>query len=246
MMKVYKIKSLLCVAVTMAVLSGCSTTDSVPQAKIQAENTKLDKILEKAASHAYAKGDKKESLALMERAYKRDSTNPEKAVKYAKILRESGQGKQAAIILSPFIYDKNVSGEVLTEYAYIQTSLGNYNISEDVAMKALDIDENNYRARHALGIALDAKGNHKQAEKEFRKAMDIWEGDPIPLLNNLALCLASQGYLDDSVNLLRRAFEVAPNRVEIERNLRIITTLQDSTIRKYAPKPIKKPRVRTH
>jgi len=238
-MQTYNIRKLICLLAVTASLGACSTT-GVMHNKEQDTASKLDLVLEKAANDAYMRGDKKDSLILIERIYKRNSNNPDAAIKYSKALRQNNHFQKASAVLSPFIYGENATNELLTEYAYLQTAMGNYNLAKDTAMRVLENDENAFKAKHAIGIALDAKGHHKQAEEYFRAALEIWEGDPIPLLNNLALSLASQGYLDDSVNLLQKATKAAPNRMEIQRNLRIITTLQQSTNRILMPKPIKK------
>jgi len=81
---------------------------------------------------------------------------------------------------------------------------------------------------------------HEEAERAFRKALDLWEGDPTSIMNNLALNLASQGHLDEAAEILQKARDVSPNRTEIERNLRIVTALQQSN-GIPVPKPKKKP-----
>ena len=101
-------------------------------------------------------------------------------------------------------------------------------------------DSNDARAYHYLGIALDAQGKHPEAEKAFRKGLDMWQGDPTPIMNNLALNLSSQGYLDEASEILEKARAVSPNRLEVERNLRIITALRQSE-NPTTPKPRKKP-----
>jgi Flp pilus assembly protein TadD len=79
-----------------------------------------------------------------------------------------------------------------------------------------------------MGTALDAQGRHQDAEVAFREGVDNWQGDPAPILNNLALNLASQGRLEQSLEILRKAKKISPHRIEIERNLRIISTLQET------------------
>lgn len=46
-------------------------------------------------------------------------------------------------------------------------------------------------------------------------------------MNNLALNLAAQGYTDKALTMLYDAQKMDPNRVEIERNIRIIRTLNE-------------------
>lgn len=47
-------------------------------------------------------------------------------------------------------------------------------------------------------------------------------------MNNLALNLASQNKLGKAIDMLLKAKEISPGRVELERNLRIIRTLKES------------------
>ena len=168
-----------------------------------------------------------ESLSSIERLYKQDSNNPNLAVRYARALRENGRMTRAAMVLNPLIENpKTKTVGVITEFAAVQASMGNYESAEKHARAAVVQDQNSAEAYHVLGIALDAQGFNKQAEVAFRKALDNWSGDPSPVLNNLGLNLAAQGFLDESISTLRRAAALAPNKTEIERNLRIVQALQ--------------------
>ena len=84
-----------------------------------------------------------------------------------------------------------------------------------------------YLAYQNLGIALDAKEMHPEAERAFRKGLEHWKGDPTTIMNNLALNLATQGFIDEAIEVLERAQALSPDRIEIERNLRIIRTLNE-------------------
>lgn len=168
-----------------------------------------------------------ESLPTIERLYKQDSNNPNLAVRYARALRENGRMTRAAMVLNPLIENpKTKTIDVITEYAAVQASMGNYELAEKHARAAVLKDQNSAEAYHVLGIALDAQGFNKQAEVAFRKALDNWSGDPSPVLNNLGLNLAAQGFLDEAISTLRRAAALAPQKTEIERNLRIVQALQ--------------------
>lgn len=229
-------------------LTGCETTKSPeaqkPMTTVESvaidKQTKLDQVLEKAAIESAHAGQQQQSLSYLEKIYKRNSSDQNAAYGYAKALREAGMADKANLVLSPFAFSSNVHTDILVEFSHIQSSLGNYVTAEEYAKRALSQDMSSHKAQHALGIALDAQGRHKDAETAFRAALDMWQGDPIPLLNNLALCLAAQGYLDESVMLLQKAHNAMPNRTEIERNLRIIQTLRESTP-SFSPRPVKKP-----
>ena len=122
----------------------------------------------------------------------------------------------------------------------IELGSNNYSAAKTFATRATSIDPKNARAYLALGTAQDALEEHISAEQSFRKGLENWKGDPSPILNNLALNLASQGHLQESLSLLERALKISPKRLELERNRRIISTLLE-TANPLAPSPAKKP-----
>lgn len=225
-------------------LAACQTTGqgvgntSTPPAS---NATGIDAAIERATLNAAKKSGKTGSLSYLEKTYKRKSDNPKIATDYARALRENDYLSRAELVLAPFANSDESPADAKSEYAAIQLAQGNYTVAERYAQKAILQDNEHYEGYHHLGIALDAQGSHKEAERAFRKGLDHWQGDPTTIMNNLALNLASQNYLEEAVEILRKAQSVSPERREIERNLRIVTALQQSTgIR--APKPSPKPK----
>ncbi len=189
---------------------------------------KIDAALARAAEDGAEKGQSRANLASLERAYKSNSADPETVIRYARALRESDYLNRALIILAPLAGEEDAPSMIVSEYAAVNLGMGHYEEAEDFARKAILSNPDNYHAFHVLGIALDAMGHHQQAEVAFRRGLDNWEGDPTPIMNNLALNLASQGLLDEAVEILNRAAAAAPHRPEIERNMRIVKALQSS------------------
>lgn len=203
---------------TALMLSACQTTGTTGKGSDDPVTAALERG---------AETNRPESLASIEPLYKKDSMNPDIAVRYARALRDNGRMTRAAMVLNPLIENpKTKTIGVITEYAAVQASMGNYDVAEKNARAAIMIDGNSAQAYHVLGIALDAQGFSKQAEVAFRKALDNWSGDPSPVLNNLGLNLAAQGFLDEAISTLRRAAALSPDKMEIERNLRIVQALQ--------------------
>lgn len=221
---------------TCTALSACQTSQSV-NGGIQTSGTLDSAMVERAA--IYDRTSNK-SPKMLERAYKQNPEDPAIAVDYAAALREAGFVDRADLILEPFAKDKMASSLVTSEYAAVQLAGGNYEAAEKYAQKAIIADDANFKAYHRLGIALDAQGMHEEGERAYRKGLELWQGDPTSIMNNLALNLASQGFLTESVEILRKAQDVSPDKVEIERNLRIVTALQQAE-GAPAPKPKKKP-----
>ena len=71
--------------------------------------------------------------------YKRNSTDPATAMRYAKALRTGGRLQRAAVILTPFVSSMNPmpTPDILAEYASLQSTLGNYSTAEEYARRAV-------------------------------------------------------------------------------------------------------------
>lgn len=215
--------------VALTALAACQTTGSSAQGGESGRQAKIDQAIERAANDADAAGSAQDSLALVEKLYKRNPKDASVATRYARALRNENRLTRANLVIEPFAQDsKAATAEVLVEYASIQTSMGNHAGAEAAARRAVDKNPESGKAYHVLGVALDAQGKHKPAEEAFRSGLEYWQGNPSPLLNNLGLNLAAQGFLDEAAETLRKAAATAPNRAEIERNLRIVNALQVS------------------
>ena len=218
-------------------LGACQTSGSTVTTP-QDRAAKIDSAMQRAALSSNRSGGK--SLSAAERAYKRNSESEQAAIDYAAALRRNDFLNRASLVLEPFATDKDASSGAKTEFAAIMLAKGDYKLGEKYAQQAVLKNDNNASAYHYLGVALDAQSMHEEAERAFRKALDLWEGDPTSIMNNLALNLASQGHLDEAAEILQKARDISPNKREIERNLRIVTALQQSD-RIPVAKPKKKP-----
>ncbi len=214
--------------------------DSRPSTSLSTGETKVDRAIERALAQAEREGNKQESLVLLENIYNRNKTNPEVAVRYSRALREDEQMNRARLVLQPHTGKKDPYQPALTEMSMIHLGLGQYKEAEKFSRRASTLDEKDGRAFLALGTALDAQGLHQEAEEAFRTGLDEWKGDPAPILNNLALNLAAQGKVPEALKVLEKARDLSPRRMEIERNYRIISTLNE-TVGPRVPKPPPKP-----
>ncbi len=230
------LKSTACFSAVL-LLAACQTAGS----QQELTSSKVDAALQRAAATMDAQGTPR-SAASLEKTYLSDPSKPESALRYAAALREADYAHKASVVLEPFANNADSPASVKTEFAAVQLALGNNEMAEKYAQKAVTQDPNDAKAYHFLGIAQDAQGKAPEAEKSFRKALDLWQGDPTPIMNNLALNLSAQGYLDEASQILEKAKALAPNRVEIERNLRIITALRQSE-NPTTPKPSKRPQI---
>lgn len=218
---------LLSASVSVLGVAACGTTSATKNVSNPVEANRVDAILEKAARDAKAQGNDVETLALLEQLHLRNPDDAAMATGFGRALREDQQLNRARQVLAPHTEGKDAYPDAVTELAMVQLALGNYKEAELTARRAVELDPEQGRPYLALGTALDAQNYHEQAETAFRRGLDKWKGDPAPILNNLALNLASQNKLDQALDLLYRAKEESPGRMEIERNIRIISTLKE-------------------
>ncbi len=202
--------------------AGCASTSSTDTS--DGRSAKVSAAIQSAATQA--QGNNQGNNANAGAVYK-NQNNADNAIRYARQLRKDGDYTKASAVLSPFVSDPASSAEVKSEYAALQLELGNYAAAIKYAQLALALKPEDPQAYQMLGIAQDAQGDHVGAETSFRKALTLWKGDKIPVMNNLALALANQNKIDESVAILKEAKTMDPDRVEIERNLRIISTLNE-------------------
>jgi Flp pilus assembly protein TadD len=194
--------------------------------------------LSTAANNAIAEGRTKEALVYYSKLYN-ENQKPDNALNYAQLLRKTGQAEDAVKILSPFVNgrDGEIKGSakpvMLNEYAAANIELGKYDLAEEALNKVLE--DNKATAFHPdadnlLGLILDARNRHKEAEQYYRQALDSWKGDPSAVMNNLGLCLAAQGMLDQSLMVLHQALVKAPHNEEIARNIQMVDNLRKSLV----------------
>jgi Flp pilus assembly protein TadD len=231
------------IALSCLGLAACATGAAVDDIG-RPYDAKINAALERAAQNAGRQGSSEGSLALLEKLYKRDPKNTDSAMKFSRALRQNGELQKAQLVLEPLAQAGNASVDVMTEYANLLISLADYPAAEKAARKAAENDAKAYAAYQALGIALDAQGKYEEAETAFRTALEHWEGDPIPVMNNLALNLTNQERLPEALAIMEEAKKIAPQRIEVERNLRIIRTLNETASGRPAPRPAEKPKAK--
>ena len=230
----------------MALLSGCTHLNKAPVIGDAVDSMNGQQHLREsrtaiATDDAISAGDLNDALVLAQRDFKMHRHSVPSALRYATLLRKAGKPEGALKILGPFaLHDDgtpkgDADGAVLNEIASDDIALGHFDKAETVLNGAMNVPKlkpEETDTYNLMGVALDAQGNHAEAEKMFRMALDGWQGNPTSVMNNLALSLASQGKFDEALSILRKALVMAPDKPEIARNIDIISQLRDSVVTK--------------
>lgn len=183
-------------------------------------------------------GNTMESLRLYHDIYKKDPDNKGHALRYAQLLRKTGKPEGALKILAPFGLSHGepkdgADPEVLLEIAACDIALARFDDGEPVLNAILENEKAkdlHTEAYNLMGVVLDARGKHREAEQMFKMALDGWKGNPATVMNNLALSLANQGMFDQSLTTLRRALVISPDKQEVARNIQIVQDLRDNLV----------------
>ena len=218
-------------------LSGCESQGSVGKAldSMSGNKTLAQKRLTTAAAEAIAGGRADEAVLFYEKLYLKKTHDADVALNYAQSLRKTGNSQRAVMVLAPFIEKKSRKFDPIMaiEYASASVEVGHYDQAMTVTeiiladLKSLDLHPT---AHNIQGIVLDSRDQHKEAEAAYRTALDGWQGDATSVMNNLALCLVSQGLFDEALTTLRQAQVTSPNRPEIARNIEIVSDLRKSIL----------------
>jgi Flp pilus assembly protein TadD len=198
-------------------LTACGTTGTTTGATSHSDRTQTTAARNDAGGY---------SLNALEANYKKDSSDINNATAYGRALRHANRLQRSAMVLAPIADKGKKNPEAKVEYAATLADMGQFEDAEKYVRAAIGINPEDGYAYQILGVSLEAQGKHAEAEKAFRKALENWQGNPSTVLNNLGTNLAAQGYIDDALETLRKAHSLAPDRPEIERNLRIVTALQ--------------------
>jgi Flp pilus assembly protein TadD len=226
-------------ASSLALLTACQTDNLLakPVDSMTGMHDAREARLNTAAATAIARGQTREALVKYAELHDAHKNDPLIAVNYAQLLRKTGDPAQAKKVLAPFMSD-SASPMVRNEYAAALIATGDFAEAEKTLNAVLEDSKDaayHNDARDLMGISLDARGQHREAEQMFRLALDGWKGNPSSVMNNLGLCLASEGMFDESLDTLRRALILAPDKEEIAKNIQIVTDLRARIVKTPAP-----------
>ena len=227
----------------IAPIVACQATPVTPTEELIRSSFIAEARLSTKAQTAINEGRSQEALKSFENEFRKSVIlTDETLLNYAQLLRNEGNPRTAIKIIEKYALDnkgkirRNFSPVLLNELAANKIENGEFIAASVILNEVLRnkrLKELHPDAHNLVGIALDAKGRHSQAEVNFRIALNTWRGNTTSVKNNLAVCLASQGKFDEALMHLRQALIEAPNKEEISKNIELINSIRESII----PKP---------
>jgi Flp pilus assembly protein TadD len=202
------------------VLAACATTAP------DKETAKLGPSAEtKAARQAIAKEDILTQMTFWAKEYAGAPNDVEAARAFAEILRFGARPDRAA----------EVALEALNKFpgdAALTFTLGLSNLEAQRPQDALrplaviaQAEQQNWRARTALGAALDQLGRYEEARLAYKEALAI-KADCVPALTNMGVSYLMSGDPETAESVLKQAAALPDAAPETRANLAIAIALQ--------------------
>jgi Flp pilus assembly protein TadD len=210
----------LLAAVALTALGGCAHGGDGPRA----EEASLAPI-DRNARAAVERTDILNQMTFWAREYAERPQDLEAAQKFADALRRGGRATRAAQVAQESLRVHRQDPVLLRTLGLAQIAAGQPNEAlRPLAMLAV-ADAADWRARSALGVALDQLGRGEEARAAYREALDIKPDEP-GVLTNLGVSLLGLGDAAEAELVLRQASVLPDAPPEARQNLAIALGLQ--------------------
>lgn len=165
------------------------------------------------------------SLDVWGERYKRNPSDVDAAINYARALRATDQRAQAVAVLEQASMRSPNSMALSGAYGRALADAGQYAQALDNLGKAHTPDNPDWRILNAQGAVLDQMGQHADAQKHYTAALKIMPDEP-SILSNLALSYVLMKDLKRAEEALRRAVSQPGASPKVRQNLALVVGLQ--------------------
>jgi Flp pilus assembly protein TadD len=165
------------------------------------------------------------AAASLGRAYTKDTTNKDVALRYANVLQMRGQADQSLAVMRKLVIDHPNDRAVLAAYGKSLASAGQFEPALDAIRRAQTPEYPDWKLYSAEGAILDQIGDKAQARELYRKALDARPNEP-SVLSNLGMSYVLDGDLKTAETYLRSAAEQPGADSRVRQNLALVVGLQ--------------------
>lgn len=149
----------------------------------------------------------------------------EAAQQFSETLRKGGRNDRAAAVAGEALHRFPNDQPLMMTYGLAQIATDNpQEALRPLAMLA-QTDAQNWRARSALGVALDQMGRFTEARQAYQEALTI-HPDDAAILTNIGMSHLLEGDPDQAEPILRQAVALPSATPETRQNLAIALALQ--------------------
>lgn len=209
--------AVLCIA--CLAVAACQSKPGEPA--VQAPLSKTEQQLLTQADVERALGNYADAEAHYRQATEQSKGAVRAHLELAAMYRSQGKQDEALEILRRAHALGPHHVEVLKEYARQALLMGENAIALEKATEGLKQNPDDVRLLNIRGVAQDRAGEHKRAQKDYRKALGLSAVlvDREYTTNNLALSLVADGQAAEAVKLLEAALPKAQNKAVLRQLL---------------------------
>ena len=220
------------VAVVVALLGGCATTDQGEQAAVAKPVVEAPPppaeghlwMLAKA-QNALDAGDHIEAHQKFSRVIEVDKDNPDALIGLGESLLLGGEPEKALGVFAKVEQVSDRKADALQGQGLALLAMGNVGKSQEVLESALEKNPELWRTWNALGSIKDQNGEGEEARRYYDRALEINSGG-IAAINNKGMSyLLEQRYADAEAEF-KEALRRAPGTAAARSNLRLALAWQ--------------------
>lgn len=218
---------LLLALLAAASVTACATTGegTTAAATVDTSGAPPGARVDRRAREAVGREDMLTQMAYWAGEYQTFPNDLEAAQKFAEALRRGGRADRAA----------QIAGEALNRFPGDQPLMTTYALAQLAANKPREAlrplailaqaDAQNWRARSALGAALDQLGRFGEARRAYAEALALQPHDP-GILTNMGVSHLMEGDPEEAEPILRLAVAQPNAPAQARQNLAIALALQ--------------------
>jgi len=203
------------------VLAGCAgggPTGEVVSAKVGAS------LLE-AATDSAQRRDHITAVTYYRSLYERSPNDKAVVLGLSRSLRQLMRPREAQGVLRRALQTAPKDPELLIEMAKIQLALGEAMEAVENLTAAEPLKPGAWDVQVALGIAYDRVGLYEEAERRYRRALELSPENAVAL-NNFGLSLAQANRLDEAIKVLERATHLPEATNQMRQNLALLHAMK--------------------
>ncbi len=178
-----------------------------------------------AASAPRSETDWRHELDVWGARYKKNPSDPNAAIAYARALRATDQRAQAVAVLEQASLRNPRNMPLLGAYGRALAESGRYVQALDALNRAHTPDNPDWHILNAQGAVLDQMGRHVEAQRHYSAALKIVPDEP-SVLSNLGMSYVLMKDLHHAELVLRQAVARPNAEPKVRQNLALVIGLQ--------------------
>ncbi|MET0181743.1 MAG: tetratricopeptide repeat protein [Caulobacterales bacterium] len=203
----------------LGALAACATTGTGSGAA--ASDTHIDREARRQVAHE----NLLTQMTFWAQEYAAYPTDLEAGQKFSEALRLGGQFDRASQVASEALSRHEDDQQLLMTLGLAELGARQPNDALQPLAMVAHLDRQNWRARSALGVALDQLGRTDEARRAYQEALALKADDP-GVLTNLGVSHLMAGEPAEAETLLRQAAALPNAPPEARQNLAIAVGLQ--------------------